>query len=201
MARELDRRTFLRRCTLGACGLGSIIAFGDLLDVHAVSNGQQVPLAKAVILVDKTLCSGCRTCEMACANFNAAGQNSYSHTRILLEKEYLEGNYQPRVCYQCADPQCLKACPENALHVDRSSGTFARIIDEEKCIGCEACVEACGRHFRPPRSRFDPQKEKAFKCHLCFGDPQCVKLCPFGALKMERSEKGFLVGYPVIKED
>ena len=45
------------------------------------------------------------------------------------------------------------------------------------------------------------KKEKAFKCHLCFGDPQCVKLCPFGALKMERSEKGFLVGFPVIKED
>ena len=45
------------------------------------------------------------------------------------------------------------------------------------------------------------QKEKAFKCHLCFGDPQCVKMCPFGALTMARSEKGFLVGYPVIKGD
>jgi Fe-S-cluster-containing dehydrogenase component len=201
MAGELDRRTFLRQCAIGACGVGSIIAFGDLINVHAVSDGQTVPLAKAIILVDKTLCSGCRTCEMACSNFNAAGQNSYSHARIMLEKEYIEGNYQPKACYHCADPPCLKACPVGATHVDRSSGTFARITDEEKCIGCEECVQACGQFFRPSRSRFDPEKEKAFKCHLCFGDPQCVKMCPCGALKMERSEKGFLVGYPVIKGD
>ena len=201
MAGELDRRTFLRQCAIGACGVGSIIAFGDLVDVHAASDGQTVPLAKAIILVDKTLCSGCRTCEMACSNFNAAGQNSYSHARIMLEKEYIEGNYQPKACYHCADPPCLKACPVGAIHVDRSSGTFARITDEEKCIGCEECVQACGQFFRPSRSRFDPEKEKAFKCHLCFGDPQCVKMCPYGALKMERSEKGFLVGYPVIKGD
>jgi Fe-S-cluster-containing hydrogenase component 2 len=201
MSTELDRRTFLRSCALGACGLGSIIAFGDLLDVHAVSNGQPVPLAKAIILVDKALCSGCRTCEMACANFNADGQNSYSHTRVFLEKEYIKGNYQPKVCHHCADPPCLKACPTGALQVDRSSGTHARIIDQKICIGCEECVNACGQFFRPPRSRFDPEKEKAFKCHLCFGDPQCVKFCPFGALKIARSEKGFLVGYPTIKED
>ncbi len=201
MARELDRRTFLRQCAIGAWGVSSIIAFGDLVHVHAASEGQTIPLAKAIILVDKTLCSGCRTCEMACANFNAAGQNSYSHARIMLEKEYIEGNYQPKVCYHCADPPCLKACPVGAIHVDRSSGTFARITDEEKCIGCEECVQACGQFFRPSRSRFDPEKEKAFKCHLCFGDPQCVKMCPFGALTMARSEKGFLVGYPVIKGD
>lgn len=201
MAKEFDRRTFLRGCALGACGLGSVIAFGDLLDVHAVSNGQPVPLARAIILVDKTLCSGCRTCEMACANFNANGQNSYSHTRVFIEKEYIKGDYRPKVCNQCADPPCLKACPTGALHVDSSSGTYARAIDEEKCIGCQECAKACGQFFRPPRSRFDPEKEKAFKCNLCFGDPQCVKFCPLGALKMARSEKGFLVGYPVIKED
>jgi hypothetical protein len=28
-----------------------------------------------------------------------------------------------------------------------------------------------------------------------------VKFCPLGVLRMERSEKGLLVGYPVIKED
>jgi protein NrfC len=201
MAKEFNRRAFLRGCALGACGLGGIFAFGDLRDVRAASNGQPVPLARAIILVDKTLCSGCRTCEMACANFNAAGQNSYSHTRIFIEKEYLTGDYRPKVCNQCADPPCLKACPTGALHVDRSSGTFARTIDEEKCIGCQECVSACGQFFRPPRSRFDPEKEKAFKCHLCFGDPQCVKFCPLGALSMARSEKGFLVGHPIIKED
>ena len=154
MARELDRRTFL----WSACGLGSIIAFGDLLEVHAFSNGQTVPLARAVIRVDKTLCSGCRTCEMACANFNADGRNSYSHTRVFIEKEYLEGNYQPKVCYQFADPPCLKACPVGALQVDRVNGTYARVVDAATCIGCQECVKACRQFFLPPRSRFDPQE-------------------------------------------
>jgi|SRR5271157_1903544 len=198
---EVDRRTVLWGFAFGAFRLGSIVAFGDLLSAPAFANGQKVPLAKVVILVDKTLCSGCRTCEMACANFNTSGQNSSSHARVFVEKECLKGNYQPKVCYQCADPPCLKACPVGALQVDRLRGTYARIIDEKICIGCQECIKACQQYFRPPRSMFDLQKEKSFKCHLCFGDPQCVKFCPLGALQVARSEKGFLVGYPVIKED
>jgi carbon-monoxide dehydrogenase iron sulfur subunit len=201
MAKEVDRRTLLRGLTLGALGVGGVVAFGDLLEILAFPNGQKVALAKAVIFADKTLCSGCRICEMACANFNSGGRNSSSLARLSVEKEYLKGDYQPKVCYQCADPPCLKACPVGALQVDRLRGTYARIIDERVCIGCQECVKACQQYFRPSRSRFDPQRKKAIKCHLCFGDPQCVKFCPLGTLRMERSERGFLVGYPVIRED
>ncbi|MGB6065714.1 MAG: 4Fe-4S dicluster domain-containing protein [Desulfomonilaceae bacterium] len=201
MAVDVDRRTILCGLAYGAFRLGRIVAFGDLLSAPAFANDQKVPLAKVVIFVDKTLCSGCRTCEMACANFNAAGRNSSSLARIFIEKEYLKGSYQPKVCYQCSDPPCLKACPSGALQIDRSKGTLARIIDENICIGCQECVKACQQYFRPSRSMFDPEKGKAFKCHLCFGDPQCVKFCPSGALRVVRSEKGFLVGYPVIKGD
>jgi len=201
MAKDVDRRTLLRGLTLGALGVGSVVAFGDLLGVLAFSNGVKVALAKAVIFADKALCSGCRVCEMACANINSSGRNSSSLARLSVEKEYLKGDYQPKVCYQCADPPCLKACPVGALQVDRLRGTYARIIDERTCIGCQECVKACQQYFRPSRSKFDPQRKKAIKCHLCFGDPQCVKFCPLGTLRMERSERGFLVGYPVIRED
>jgi len=201
MAKEVDRRTLLRGLTLGALGVSGVVAFGDLLEILAFPNGQKVALAKAVIFADKTLCSGCRVCEMACANINSSGRNSSSLARLSVEKEYLKGDYQPKVCYQCADPPCLKACPVGALRVDRLRGTYARIIDERTCIGCQECVKACQQYFRPSRSKFDPQRKKAIKCHLCFGDPQCVKFCPLGTLRMERSERGFLVGYPVIRED
>jgi len=201
MTREVERRTVLKGFTLGALGLGSVISLGKFLEVITFPNGQKVALAKGVILADKSICSGCRVCEVVCANFNSGGRNAPSLSRILLEKEYLRGDYQPKVCHQCADPPCLKVCPVTALQVDRQKGTYARIIDERVCIGCQKCVEACQQFFKPSRPRFDVQKQRTVKCHLCFGDPQCVKFCPLGVLRIERSEKGLLVGYPVIKED
>jgi carbon-monoxide dehydrogenase iron sulfur subunit len=201
MAREVDRRHFLKGLTLGALAVGEVFAFGDLLWASTFPNGQKVALAKMAIFVDKARCSGCRTCEMVCANLNSMGRNTSSLARIFIEKDYLRGDYKPKVCYQCADPPCLDACPVEALQVDKKSGTYARVIDEKVCIGCQSCVEACGTHFRPPRATFDAEREKSIKCHLCFGDPQCVKFCPLGALRVERSDKGLLVGYPVIKED
>jgi len=201
MTKEVGRRTVLKGLTISIFGLGSVVALGDILGTLTFPNGQKVALARGVILADKSLCSGCRTCEMACANFNSNGRNSPSLARISLEKEYLKGEYQPKVCHQCADPPCLKACPVTALQVDRQTGTYARVIDERVCIGCQKCVEACQKYFQPPRPRLDVQKQRTVKCHLCFGDPQCVKLCPLGVLRLERSEKGLLVGYPVLKGD
>jgi Fe-S-cluster-containing hydrogenase component 2 len=138
---------------------------------------------------------------MVCSNLNSNGRNSFYLARISVEKEYIKGDYRPKVCLQCVDPPCLKACPVGALRVDRSKGTYARIIDERTCIGCQECAKACHQYFRPSRSKFDPQRKKAIKCHLCFGDPECVKFCPAGALRVERSERGFLVGYPIVQED
>jgi Fe-S-cluster-containing dehydrogenase component len=201
MSQEVNRRTVLKGITLGAFGLGSVVAVGNLLEVLTFPNGQKVALAKGVILVDKSLCSGCRVCEIVCANFNSGGRNSPSLSRIILEKEIMSGDYQPKVCHQCVDPPCLKACPVTALQVDKQRGTYARIIDERVCIGCQKCVEACLQHFRPARPRYDAQRHRSVKCHLCFGDPQCVKFCPLGVLRVEKSDKGLMVGYPVIQED
>jgi Fe-S-cluster-containing dehydrogenase component len=201
MAGKLERRIFLKGLGLGAIALGDVVAFGDLLWADTLPDGQEVALARMAIFVDKTLCCGCRVCETVCSNLNCEGRNTSSLARLSVEKEYIKGDYQPKVCYQCSDPPCLKACPVGAVHVDEQTGTFARIIEESSCIGCKQCIEACQQHFHPPRPRFDEQNGISIKCHLCFGDPQCVKFCPMGALRVERSEQGLLVGYPTIKED
>ncbi len=89
MTKEVDRRAVLKGFTLSAFALGSVVGLGGLLEVITFPNGQKVALAKGVIMVDKSLCSGCRVCEMVCANFNSGGRNSASLSRIILEKEYL----------------------------------------------------------------------------------------------------------------
>jgi Fe-S-cluster-containing dehydrogenase component len=77
----------------------------------------------------------------------SAARNSSALSRIILEKNYLTGDYEQKVCLQCSQPLCLEACPTEprALHVDKKSGTYARDIDPDLCIGCGQCIEACGR--------------------------------------------------------
>ena len=85
-------------------------------------------------------------------------------------------------CQQCDDPQCLKACPTGALHVDPETG--ARVIDQDVCIGCQTCLNACiyaqGGQGQS-RIKYNAETNTCFKCDLCGGDPQCVKYCPIGA--------------------
>jgi Fe-S-cluster-containing hydrogenase component 2 len=196
----LTRRTFLKSGMVGMVFLTGAAGAVNTLDALTLPEGWAVALTKGVVLADPELCAGCRTCEAVCTNYNSEGRASSAQARIILEKDYLRGKYEANTCFQCVKPLCLHICPEEAIKVDKASGTNARIIDDILCIGCGRCIEACGRVFAPPRPRFDPEFEQVVKCHLCFGDPQCVKYCPYGALRYEWSEEGIVTGYPVVGE-
>ena len=195
----VTRREFLIKGTTGAFGLVSMGAVGDFVYAQKSADGEKIAPAKGAVLADKSLCSGCRTCEVVCSNVNSEGRNAAALALVILDKDYLSGNYQPRACFQCLDPPCLRACPVDAIKVDEKSGTNARVIDLDNCIGCQQCQEACEEHFAVPRPRYDAEYDIYNKCHLCFGDPNCVKYCPTGALRYERSEKGLRIGYPIIE--
>jgi len=195
----ISRRGFLKAGVAGFAFLAGTGGLSNILEMVVLAEGTGLPLAKGVVLVDKKLCSGCRTCEAACSTYNSRGRSSSALARVILEKDYLKGDYEPNTCFQCVEPLCLPACPVDAVKIDKKSGTNARIIDEKECIGCRQCIEACGTVFTPPRPRFDAEHEIAVKCHLCLGDPQCVKFCPYGALQFRWSDEGLKTGYPIIK--
>lgn len=58
------------------------------------------------------------------------------------------------------------------------------IIDQEECIGCEACVETCPSVFR-----FDSDEEKAFVIEGSDQDVDCVEeaiaSCPVSCISRE----------------
>ncbi len=196
----MNRRDVLKAVLLGSAAVGASAGLGSLLDVMTLPDGRRLALARAVVLADPQVCSGCRVCEVVCANLWSGGQNGTSHARVTVDKHYVSGDYRPKTCFQCAEAPCLEACPVTAMLVDARSGTYARVIDERACIGCGRCVEACGRYFDPPRPRLQTLGARAIKCHLCYGTPRCVEQCPLGALRVERAEGGLRIGYPILRE-
>jgi len=128
---------------------------------------------KAVV-VDYKLCTGCRICEMVCS-LKREGVISDSSSRIRVYS-FPPGLDVPILCVQCERAPCVKVCPQQALV--RDSETGAVIVDEEECTGCGACVKAC-----PADAVFvHPDRKVAVKCDLCGGKPECIEMCPSGAL-------------------
>jgi Fe-S-cluster-containing dehydrogenase component len=46
----------------------------------------------------------------------------------------------PSICFQCPKPDCLKACPHEAIYKNENEIV---LVDKEKCDGCGDYVTAC----------------------------------------------------------
>jgi len=124
-------------------------------------------------------CVGCEVCVIVCSVVHG-GQTRESASRVRVKHRLPDlptPTFEPMACRHCEDPQCVDACPEEALVLDKE-GEQVRLI-ESKCDGCGQCVEAC------PYDAIwlDPLRDVAIKCDLCDGDPQCVKYCNFDAIR------------------
>jgi Fe-S-cluster-containing hydrogenase component 2 len=86
-------------------------------------------------------------------------------------------------CRGCVDAKCVKACPERAISQSQTTGLL--IIDDEKCKGCDWCVQACDHGG----ITIHAETGKAIACNLCEGDPQCVKACPEEALEVVETDE------------
>jgi len=125
------------------------------------------------LIVDVSSCTECRTCELQCSFthwevFNAGK----SGIHIVSAWPELP---QALVCRQCDEPECLEACPVEAL-VYTEAGALQVLCDE--CTGCGACVEACSYGG----IWLDPQSGVAIKCDTCDGRFECIARCFAGAL-------------------
>ncbi len=135
-----------------------------------------------MISVNDRICTGCRTCEFACA-FQQKKSFHYDFSLIRIKKKEEEGFFEVIMCRHCPAPRCIPECPVEAISKDPQSGLVA--IDSSACTGCGQCVEACPWHV--PVLTADSGTAKI--CDLCKGDPLCVKFCQPGALGIAEGNK------------
>lgn len=131
---------------------------------------------KSRFVVIPNLCTGCRTCELACS-FTHGVDGKPGRSRIYPVETGLPELWVPVTCLQCEEAACAKACLVDAI--TRNPETGAMDLDQEKCVKCMACVAACPFGC----SLIDQQHNLVVKCDLCGGDPVCAHFCPTQALQ------------------
>jgi carbon-monoxide dehydrogenase iron sulfur subunit len=126
------------------------------------------------------LCTGCNRCTYVCSAVKE-GKFYPTKSRIHINNFTLNGYSVPSVCFQCPKPDCLEACPEEAIYKDANEVV---LVDREKCNGCGDCIAAC------PYGMIEQDAEElAYKCDYCGGDPACVKECAPGAIVFQAEDK------------
>ncbi len=128
--------------------------------------------------VNPSLCTGCRTCELACAFTHTKNQKP-GRSRIY-PIGYAKDEYVPVTCLQCDEAACIKSCMFDALRRNEETGAIE--LNLERCVKCEACVAACPFGC----ALIDNVHEEIVKCDLCGGSPACAQFCPTKALEYKK---------------
>lgn len=160
---------------------------------------------------DSSRCTGCKTCEMSCKDYKDLPstmtlRNVYDYEGGTWTAG-ADGTYTPNVfayhvslaCNHCDKPMCLAKCPQGAIEKNDKTGIVT--INDEKCIGVGACVDACP--YNVPI--LDKEKKKGLKCDGCESrvaegmKPICVESCPvraldFGDIEELRAAHGNVAG-------
>lgn len=101
-------------------------------------------MARKGFYFDATRCVDCKTCQVACKKkFHLSKGLVYRAVSSYEVGEFPQAKLYSisHTCNHCADPACVRNCPTLAMHKDEADGTIQH--DDERCIGCKACILAC----------------------------------------------------------
>lgn len=194
-----SRRDFLKSTALISAGVTGLSTTAKAGPQNILSEDRMG------VLVDTTVCVGCRNCEWACKdahNMPAGDLESYEdrkiletkrrpdHTALTVVNEYSSGknsNLPVDVkvqCMHCDHPACVSACIVGAFSKHENG---AVTWDTDMCIGCRYCMAACP--FQIPAFEYEKAlNPMIMKCDFCIDRtkdgkvPACVSICPVEAL-------------------
>jgi anaerobic dimethyl sulfoxide reductase subunit B len=142
---------------------------------------------KCSILFIQKKCIQCHGCEVACKSWrNVEIGVNWRRVNICWHGGYPDVKMVPVMvaCLHCAKPACVAACPTGAIEKRAADGVV--LVNQEKCIGCKVCLEACP--YSVPQFGADGKMQK---CDRCFQEtdgrcsvPPCVATCPTKALQL-----------------
>jgi Fe-S-cluster-containing dehydrogenase component len=201
--RLFDRRAFLKFSLAAGAGTALPPRAEGQEDSHLVSPDY------VGVLVDTTLCIGCRKCEEACNRRNSlprtaepfSDREALRNFRRPTESAYTVVNQFPGSpspdqaglpmtfvkvqCMHCLIPSCVSACIVGAL---TKAPDGAVVYNPTICIGCRYCMVACP--FEIPAYEYDtPLTPRVRKCQFCAdrakgtgANPACAAACPTESL-------------------
>ncbi len=165
---------------------------------------------------DGARCSGCKTCEMSCKDYNdldlgVSYRKVYETTLGEITRD-AQGcisttcvSYSiSMACNHCDDPACVHVRPTGAMRKDAETGLVS--VDASKCIGCGYCHMTCPCNA----PRVDRVLGHSVKCDGCANrlaeglKPVCVESCParvldFGPVE-DMAKKGELAAIAPLHE-
>lgn len=214
---KIHRRNFLK--TIGAIGASTII--GSKSKAFAFEQFSGYPDSYGM-LVDTTLCVGCRSCEAACNEVNKLpppkvpfeDRSVFEKIRRTDAQTYTVVNRYPnpkpgeppihvkKQCMHCNEPACASACLVNAF---KKTSKGAVIYNKNVCIGCRYCMTACPFYI-PAYEYNEPFSPEIKKCTMCYdriskgGIPACAEACPMEAITFgKRSDLIKLAGKKILE--
>ena len=197
---DADRRSFLK--ILAGAGIAAAIGVPTRVKADvATLPGYRDQFG---VLLDTTVCAGCRRCEWACKNANILPNRmpvkEYEKDRSVFQKirrtsadTYTVVNrfenprdasrpiYVKKQCMHCYEPGCASSCFVKAFTKTPSG---AVTYDASLCVGCRYCMAACPFDM-PAYQYYNAFTPEVTKCTFCFnritkegGVPACVAICP-----------------------